>query len=136
MTKLPTADNVRDSHCGYCGARFTEQVTWPRKCFICDNESYKNPIPVIISMIQVKVKDRTGILIQQRNIEPQKGLWALPGGYIEHGETWQEAAVRENEEEMYLKSSPNDYEFFNILNSSNGNMLVFCEKRGAMNEGN
>lgn len=125
---------TKDSHCGYCGAKFTEQVVWPRTCFICFHESYKNPIPIIVSMVQVKTKKGRGVLIQQRNIEPQKGLWALPGGYINHGETWQEAAARENEEEMNLKSSPDDYNLFDILNSTNGNMLIFCEKHGAMNE--
>lgn len=128
MNKYPEIDFIKDSHCGYCGAKFTEQVAWPRKCFICNNESYKNPIPIIVSIIPVaEINNRIGILIQQRNIEPQKGCWALPGGYIEHGETWQEAAVRENEEEMNFKSSVNDYTLFNIKKPSNGNMLIFCE---------
>lgn len=127
--KPPMTDFVKDSHCSYCGARFTDQKSWPRKCFICWNESYKNPIPIVVSMMGVLVEHRMGILIQQRNIEPQKGNWALPSGYINHGETWEEAAVRENHEEMQILSKPEDYRLFGIRKPASGNMLVFCTSR-------
>ena len=122
----PITEHVKDSHCSYCGARFTEQNTWPRRCFICGNDSYKNPIPIVVSMMGILVEHRMGILIQQRNIDPQKGGWALPSGYINHGETWEEAAVRENHEEMQIISKPDDYRLFGIKRPASGNMLVFC----------
>lgn len=122
----PVTEFVKDSHCSYCGAKFTEQKLWPRKCFICWNESYKNPIPIVVSMVGVEVEDRMGILIQQRNIEPEKGKWALPSGYINHGETWEEAAVRENMEEMGLMSNTSEYHLYDIKKPASGNMLIFC----------
>lgn len=121
-------EHVKDSHCSYCGARFTEQTAWPRKCFICWNDSYKNPIPIVVSMVGVEIENKMGILIQQRNINPKKGEWALPSGYINHGESWEEAAVRENMEEMELPSSIEDYRFFDIKKPPSGNMLIFCTK--------
>jgi ADP-ribose pyrophosphatase YjhB (NUDIX family) len=39
------------------------------------------------------------ILLCQRAIEPYRGMWTIPGGYVEIGETLQEAAMRETREE-------------------------------------
>ena len=41
------------------------------------------------------------ILLCQRSIEPYRGLWTIPGGYMEIGETLQEAAARETLEEAH-----------------------------------
>lgn len=123
-----TPERIKDSHCSYCGTRFTEQVAWPRKCFSCYNDSYKNPIPIVVSMIGVEVDNKMGILIQKRNIEPQKGNWALPSGYINHGETWEEAAVRENAEEMNVFTKEDDYHLYGIRKPASGNMLIFCTR--------
>ena len=80
-------------------------------------------IPVVLGFGPI------GLLIQQRNIEPQKGGWAFPSGYVNLGETWQEAAVRENQEEMGISSDIKDYEYFDIKRPSNGNMLIFCTSK-------
>lgn len=46
------------------------------------------------------------VLLVKRNIEPFKGLWSLPGGFVEHDETVEETLVREVEEETGLKVKP------------------------------
>lgn len=120
-------DYTHGSYCSYCGSKFAEQITWPRKCYACQNESYKNPIPIVVSLIRTEDDEcRHGLLIQRRNIEPKKGEWALASGYVEHNETWQEAAVRENMEEMGMKSKPEDYTLLDIRKPGSGNMLIFC----------
>lgn len=129
--KPPVTEFKKDVHCSYCGSKFLEQEKWPRKCFVCYNESYKNPIPVVASLIPVvlnAVSEVTGILIQRRNIEPKKGEWALPGGYINHGENWDVAAARENEEEMGFVSQPSDYHLISVKPSasSSDHMIIFC----------
>lgn len=124
----PIMEYAKDTYCSYCGTKFTDQKSWPRKCFICWNESYKNPIPIVVSMIGVEINYKMGILIQQRNIEPAKGQWALPSGYINHGETWEEAAVRENFEEMNLESTIEDYDLYGLRKPASGNMLIFCHQ--------
>jgi ADP-ribose pyrophosphatase YjhB (NUDIX family) len=122
---------IQGSHCSYCGTRFTEQNSWPRKCFRCYNESYKNPIPIVVMMVPVYLDRigghvKCGYLIQQRNIPPGKGGWAFPSGYINFGETWQQAAVRELQEEVGLTLAEEDLLVFKVINAESGNMLIFC----------
>ena len=59
---------------------------------------WSNPIPVAV--VAVKMED--GVLIIQRGIEPAKGHWALPGGFVDVGEPLAVAAVREALEETSL----------------------------------
>lgn len=44
-----------------------------------------------------------GIVLLRRAIEPQKGTWVFPGGFVDRGETVEEAAVRETLEEVNLR---------------------------------
>ena len=47
-----------------------------------------------------------GLLVVCRGIEPGKGLLALPGGFLEAHETWQEGAAREVREETGVQLDP------------------------------
>lgn len=60
--------------------------------------NYKNPIPTVDIIIEFK--GQGVILIERKN--PPYG-WAIPGGYVEYGESFEDAAVREAEEETSLK---------------------------------
>lgn len=128
-------DFKRDSCCSYCGTKFTEQVIWPRKCFSCYNDSFKNPIPVVVVMQPVNGwydwgGERFGLLIQQRGIEPKKDQWALTGGYVDDKETWQEAAVREVSEEIGLDTHQEHYDIWDVCSSTNKDtMLIFCTSK-------
>lgn len=125
------SEMIIGTHCSYCGHKFVEQLLWPRMCFICNNESYKNPIPVVVTIVPVYLDElKCGWLIEQRNINPQKGGWAFPSGYIDFGETWQEAAVRELKEEVGLATTVNEFSLMEVVNSISGNMLIFCTHMG------
>lgn len=66
-------------------------------CRDCGFISYTNPKVVTGS---VSVWRATGaILLCRRSIEPRAGLWTLPAGYLEVGETTEQGAVREAAEE-------------------------------------
>src|ERR1700754_3805735 len=45
------------------------------------------------------------VLLIRRRWEPYQGCWALPGGYVDHGETFAQAAERELAEETGLKGA-------------------------------
>lgn len=60
--------------------------------------TYRNPLPTVDVVIHVP--GRGVVLIQRRNPPPG---WALPGGFVDVGETVEEAAVREALEETGLR---------------------------------
>lgn len=66
-----------------------------RVCQRCDFIDYQNPKIVAGSVV---LKDDR-ILLCKRAIEPRKGFWTLPAGFMELGESVEEAARREAQEE-------------------------------------
>lgn len=130
MTVIPPPDPssfVKGSHCSYCGGRFAEQKLWPRICFRCSNTTWSNPLPVAVAILNVWDGNKLGTLIQQRNIEPKKGEWALTGGYIDQGEGWQQALVREVREEIGLVTREEDYLLADVVsNTEKSSILIFA----------
>src|SRR5260221_11106264 len=86
--------------CSNCGAKLVVRVprggSFPRNvCDNCNTIHYRNPL-VVVGTIPVW-EDR--ILLCKRAIEPRYGLWTLPAGFMELGETTAQAALRETMEE-------------------------------------
>jgi ADP-ribose pyrophosphatase YjhB (NUDIX family) len=64
-------------------------------------QKYKNPAPTVDIIIEIETEDgREGIILIKRK-NPPFG-WALPGGFVDYGETLEHAAVREAKEETSL----------------------------------
>ncbi len=64
-------------------------------CPACETFFYENPLPVVSAILE---SDRHVALVKRKN-EPCKGEWCLPSGFAESGESIEDAALRELEEE-------------------------------------
>ena len=64
-------------------------------CVDCGHIDYRNPKIVVGTVVTAGEK----ILMCRRAIEPRRGFWTLPAGYLELGETLEEGAAREAMEE-------------------------------------
>jgi ADP-ribose pyrophosphatase YjhB (NUDIX family) len=109
------------SHCSYCGAPFAQGQAWPRACAACGNTTYRNPTPVAVVLLPVD----DGLLLVRRAIPPHVGKLALPGGYVNLGETWQEAGAREVLEETGIAIDPQEIGDFRVLSAPEGMVLIF-----------
>lgn len=110
-----------NSHCSYCGYKFPTAEPWPRQCQNCRNTSYLNPLPVVVVLLPIG----RGILVIRRNIAPQKGTLTLPGGYLDLGETWQQGASRELEEETGIAVAKEQIELYDVQNGLDDTLVIF-----------
>jgi ADP-ribose pyrophosphatase YjhB (NUDIX family) len=74
-------------------------------CPACGHIAYVNPRLVVTTL---PIADDGRIWLIRRGIEPGKGLWAQPGGFLEVDETVHEAAIRETREETGLEVLPGE----------------------------
>lgn len=65
-------------------------------CTVCNTVHYENPL-LVVGTLPYTADGR--VLLCQRAIEPRKGYWTLPAGFMELGETVSEGALRETQEE-------------------------------------
>ena len=84
VTVTRREDNVPRSYCETCGVFF-----------------YENPLPVVSTIL---LSDRK-ILLVKRGKKPYRGMWCLPTGFAEAGESIEDAALRELEEETGMRGS-------------------------------
>ena len=93
---------VNLGHCGSCGTALVPFEPEPShgRCPACGHLEFNNPIPVAGILV---VRDGK-VLLTRRSIQPRRGFWAFPGGFVERGETIEEAALRETREEVGLEA--------------------------------
>ena len=92
-------------YCMHCGQRLMTAVPEGDSkrrlvCVDCSFVHYINPRPVAGT---VPVRADGSVLLVRRAIEPRIGTWVFPGGFMDLGETAEEAAVRETKEEALVE---------------------------------
>jgi len=74
--------------------------TKPRAvCTVCHTVHYENPLLIVGTIPYLESQGLLQVLLCLRNIEPRKGKWTLPAGFMELGETTAQGAARETQEE-------------------------------------
>jgi ADP-ribose pyrophosphatase YjhB (NUDIX family) len=83
--------------CPRCGQ--PAEVKFPRQiaCPHCGYSAYYNPKPVAAA---IAFDGKGRVILLRRGFEPGRGLWTFPGGFVDLGESVEEAARRETDEEL------------------------------------
>lgn len=94
-------------YCPYCAARLVQKREFDRErptCPQCGFIHYRDPKVATVGFV---VHDGQLLLIQ-RAIDPARGKWALPGGFVDAGELPEVALARELQEEVGLDVVPTE----------------------------
>jgi len=94
-------------YCPKCGAKALEAGKIAGlKCSNCDFDFFLNPKPASVGII-FDEEDR--LLMTLRKINPYKGYWDLPSGFIKKGEIAEQALTRELKEELNIEIEIKSY---------------------------
>lgn len=117
--------NLPFKYCSRCGSALVLTHYEGKKrlvCKSCGTVLYENPLP---SVVGLNLNERDEILLVRRSIDPGKGIWCLPGGFIEKGETAEEAVIREIKEETNLMAEVEDViDVCSQINGFYGDVIV------------
>lgn len=99
------------SQCGHAVARLIPEGDTRLRyvCQACAHVHYQNP-NIVAGSLPVWGDQ---VLLCRRAIEPRKGYWTLPAGFMENGETLRQAAARETEEEACARLT--DLHLYTVL---------------------
>lgn len=108
------------THCPLCGSTDYEhapaETGGTRHCRACGHRDFNNPVTAVAALI---LDPQQSLLLIRRAKDPARGLLALPGGFVDAGESLEQAVHREVAEEIgltltglrYLTSYPNPYTY-------------------------
>jgi ADP-ribose pyrophosphatase YjhB (NUDIX family) len=96
----PALEDAR--FCPRCGA--AAEVRYPRSihCPSCGYAAFFNPKPVACALPRTT---DGAVWLVRRGFDPGRGLWSMPGGFVDLGESVEQAAAREVEEELQTTAS-------------------------------
>ncbi|MFP4459645.1 MAG: NUDIX hydrolase [Candidatus Zixiibacteriota bacterium] len=106
--------------CRFCGGLLVDRFIEGKDRLICDQckmITYINPVPASAVVV---LKDNK-VLLVKRGAEPKKGMWCLPGGFMEVDESPEDCAIRELKEETALDA--NTYELLGLYSQKDGRYM-------------
>lgn len=115
---IPIEDAFR--HCPRCGVKSDRPGQVPFRCSECDYTQFFGPVAAVGGLI---VNEHEQLLLVRRSRNPGKGQWGLPGGFVDRGETIEQALAREVVEETNLElldhqlltTFPNQYDYRGVI---------------------
>ena len=93
----------QEKFCPMCGASLEHRPSYGRErpvCPECEHVVFYSPKLVVVGLL---VQDEK-VLLVRRGMNPGKGLWGMPGGYVDLGEVLEDAVSREIWEETGLET--------------------------------
>jgi len=93
--------------CPLCGGkleRISREGRMRLYCRQCDRILYENPLPATAAVV---LENKQHLLLVKRAMEPARGEWCLPGGFVELDETPEQGVLRELHEETGLEGKVN-----------------------------
>jgi ADP-ribose pyrophosphatase YjhB (NUDIX family) len=90
------------------------------------DQEYKNPTPVAVGLVRVLDGKVTKFLGVVRSIAPVGGV-ALPGGFVDELESFEQAVAREVLKETGFATAPEDWHLLYSRTTGSNRVLVFCE---------
>jgi NAD+ diphosphatase len=104
-------------YCPKCGS--SKFVPDSDKSFVCEACHFHFFVNSAAAVAAIIVNSKNEILLTVRGVNPKKGMLDLPGGFVDPGESAEDALMREIKEELnldvvelkYLVSFPNEYVF-------------------------
>ena len=88
--------------CQVCGAAMVNDIRFGRQrrvCPACGFVHFEDPKVAVVMFVECDGR----VLLVQRAVNPERGKWALPAGYVDYDEDPRDAAVREVREETGLE---------------------------------
>jgi ADP-ribose pyrophosphatase YjhB (NUDIX family) len=103
--------------CSACGSPISRRLVLEDTraryaCLSCGATHYQNPSVIVVCCVHCRDK----VLMCCRAHPPAQGQWAPPSGYLECGETLEEAAARETLEETGVQIDPAKLELYAVIN--------------------
>jgi ADP-ribose pyrophosphatase YjhB (NUDIX family) len=114
-------DSIR--FCPRCGQTLTEQVysgKLRKVCAACHYIHFADPKVAVVVFMEQGGK----ILLGKRGVDPERGKWSLPGGFVDYGEDPAKAAAREVAEETGLTAQITH--LIDVMFAASSSAIVIC----------